>query len=177
LLDKPTEHCDCGSYAHVVPCPVRSNRVEFIDFCVLDLVAALNAASIRTTWSCCGHGVQPGAVALADGRYLTITDSREGFEKANTAGILEKKEAPKKKEPTEEKEPIDTDPNAWYIAAQEMDMIHNVPHKMRCQSGVPFLMGFDMEGIDEARQDYDIVPEWTERRQTRLGAYLQKEMK
>lgn len=43
-----------------------------IDRCIAPLVLALNAAGTRTIASCCGHGKQPGAIALADGREIRI---------------------------------------------------------------------------------------------------------
>lgn len=39
---------------------------------VVTIVAALNSGGVRTVASCSGHGVRPGAVALADGRELII---------------------------------------------------------------------------------------------------------
>lgn len=39
---------------------------------VATIVAALNSGGVRTVASCSGHGVRPGAVALADGRELVI---------------------------------------------------------------------------------------------------------
>jgi len=46
--------------------PTRAYRVAHIDFCVADIVAALNAANIRTVASCCGHGKMDGNVLLED---------------------------------------------------------------------------------------------------------------
>lgn len=49
------------------------------DPCLAPLVKALNDAGIATVASCCGHGRQPGTVALADGRELVIAaDYDEG---------------------------------------------------------------------------------------------------
>ena len=74
----------CGSaetYAAQVMTLVPTGRAEIkrkpIDPCVAPLVAALNAAGIHTVASCCGHGVMPGSVALADGRELLIVGSTE----------------------------------------------------------------------------------------------------
>lgn len=47
-------------------------RDREIDFCIYPLVRALNEAGIETVASCCGHGVRPGNIALADGRELII---------------------------------------------------------------------------------------------------------
>jgi hypothetical protein len=63
--------CGCGGYAHQVPMAIRGRRVD-IDFCIADIVAALNAANIVTRASCCGHGTQDGSVLLDDGRDILI---------------------------------------------------------------------------------------------------------
>lgn len=47
------------------------------DPCIADLVAALNTGGLRTVASCCGHGRQPGNIALADGRELVLTTREE----------------------------------------------------------------------------------------------------
>jgi hypothetical protein len=44
------------------------------DPCLEPLIRALNAAGLATIASCCGHGRLPATVALADGRYVTVTD-------------------------------------------------------------------------------------------------------
>ncbi len=80
MLPKPKKHCACGSYEHVVPMACRNHRVEYVDYCVAQVVAALNAANVPTTWSCCGHGETDGVVALDDGRYLVIMKDRKRFE-------------------------------------------------------------------------------------------------
>jgi hypothetical protein len=53
--------------------PLRG-RVQGIDYCISDVVAALNAANIQTMASCCGHGKMPGNIALEDGRVLTVAN-------------------------------------------------------------------------------------------------------
>ncbi len=81
----PVEEKDCKrcdgpggevTYANQVPMPIR-RRVEGIDWCIARLVAALNAAGIRTTASCCGHEVSPGMVLLDDDRVIAVFESRE----------------------------------------------------------------------------------------------------
>ena len=47
-------------------------RVVSIDYCIHPIVAALNAAYIRTTASCCGHGASDGLIMLEDGRELIL---------------------------------------------------------------------------------------------------------
>lgn len=68
----PSRCCDFGSYECQVPMPLNG-RIQGIDFCISDIVAALNAANIKTVASCCGHGSIPGDVALEDGRRISIT--------------------------------------------------------------------------------------------------------
>ena len=63
--------CEMGTYKHQIPMPIRGRRQD-IDYCIADLVAALNAANILTVASCCGHGKQPALIMLDDGRVITI---------------------------------------------------------------------------------------------------------
>ena len=49
-----------------------NGRVQCIDFCIHQIVAALNAGGIRTVGSCCGHGKMKGNIILGDGRVLLI---------------------------------------------------------------------------------------------------------
>jgi hypothetical protein len=51
--------------------PIRGRRQD-IDFCIADIIAALNAANIPTVASCCGHG-DVGIINLEDGREISIT--------------------------------------------------------------------------------------------------------
>lgn len=48
-----------------------------IDECLKPLIEALNNAGVKTIASCCGHGKQPGNIALADGRELIIAPDYE----------------------------------------------------------------------------------------------------
>ncbi len=70
-IKKPFECCPVGSYECTVPMPINGRRRD-IDYCVVDIVAALNAANIITVTSCCGHGVNLGNIALEDGRKIVI---------------------------------------------------------------------------------------------------------
>lgn len=66
---------DCGgekTYANQAKMALNG-RVVCIDWCIHHIIAALNAAGVRTLASCCGHGAQPGRIDLEDGRTLTIT--------------------------------------------------------------------------------------------------------
>ena len=49
-----------------------NGRLQSIDYCIADLVAALNAANIRTVASCCGHGKIPASIVIEDGREISI---------------------------------------------------------------------------------------------------------
>ena len=70
-MKKPTKCCKLGEYSCQIPMPLQGRRQD-IDFCVADIVAALNAANISTVASCCGHGDQDGDIRLEDGRILKI---------------------------------------------------------------------------------------------------------
>ncbi len=69
MMLKPKHCCECGTYEHAVPMAIHG-RVRDIDYCVADIVAALNASGIATDASCCGHGEQESSIILADGRHL-----------------------------------------------------------------------------------------------------------
>ena len=61
-----------GEYKCQIPMPVRGRMVD-VDWCIADIVAALNAANITTVMSCCGHGDESIArIDLEDGRVLKI---------------------------------------------------------------------------------------------------------
>jgi hypothetical protein len=78
---RPKKCSDCGSYECVIPMPIK-NRLEGIDYCIADIVAALNAANITTVASCCGHGKQLGDIMLEDGRVLKIVNGVRPWERA-----------------------------------------------------------------------------------------------
>jgi len=62
-----------GEYACQVPMPLNG-RLQSVDWCIADIVAALNAAGIDTVASCCGHGDESIArIDLSDGRVLHVT--------------------------------------------------------------------------------------------------------
>lgn len=64
----------CGSektYANQACLPI-SGKVRGIDWCIHQIVAALNAGGVETVASCCGHGTQDGRIDLADGRVLIL---------------------------------------------------------------------------------------------------------
>jgi len=53
-------------------CMPINGRVQCIDWCIHQIVAALNAGGIETVASCCGHFGQDGRIDLTDGRVLII---------------------------------------------------------------------------------------------------------
>lgn len=71
MLGKPKQCTPVGEYRCQVPMPLNG-RVQGIDICIADIVAALNAANIPTVASCCGHGSGPAVISLADGREICI---------------------------------------------------------------------------------------------------------
>ena len=53
--------------------PIHANgSVRDVDRCIAAIVIALNQNGIATIACCCGHGVRPGNIALADGRELIV---------------------------------------------------------------------------------------------------------
>ncbi len=68
-------HCDgqggSKTFANQACMPING-RVQCIDWCIHQIVAALNAGGVATVASCCGHELIPGRIDLADGRVLTI---------------------------------------------------------------------------------------------------------
>ena len=78
------EFCDSPggkkTYKHQV-CMQLHGRVRCIDHCIAQIVAALNAGGVETVGSCCGHGLAPGRIDLADGRLLTITEGSVAHER------------------------------------------------------------------------------------------------
>ena len=68
---KPNECCDVGTHRHQIPMPIMG-RLRGVEYCIADIVAALNAAGIETLASCCGHDEGDGIISLEDGRELTI---------------------------------------------------------------------------------------------------------
>ena len=69
------EKCDqCGgekTYANQVCMPLNG-KVRCIDWCIHQIVAALNAGGVETVACCCGHNQIKGRIDLADGRILWI---------------------------------------------------------------------------------------------------------
>lgn len=70
-MNRPEECCGFGEYSCQIQMPLNG-RTQGIDFCIADLVAALNASNLRTVASCCGHGKIDGSIVLEDGRELVI---------------------------------------------------------------------------------------------------------
>ena len=76
-------HCDSpggeATFKHQACMPI-GGRVECIDFCIHQIVAALNAGGVRTIASCCGHGKMKGNILLEDGRVLIIQKKPENMD-------------------------------------------------------------------------------------------------
>ena len=72
-MEKPKNCCEIGEYKCQVPMPLNGRRQD-IDFCIADIVAALNAANITTGASCCGHGKVDAIILLDDGRHITVSN-------------------------------------------------------------------------------------------------------
>lgn len=79
---RPKACCPVGSYGCQVPMPLNG-RLQSIDYCIADVVAALNAANIQTAASCCGHGAAAGSILLADGRELQVKNGVRPWERAD----------------------------------------------------------------------------------------------
>lgn len=67
-------------YSESRPCKKCGKIVgdDGIDPCLASLIAALNAAGLKTTSSCCGHGYRPGRVTLVDGREIIHENTGRG---------------------------------------------------------------------------------------------------
>ena len=78
-MKKPKKCCDCGTYEHCIPMPIKG-RVQGIDLCIANIVAALNAANITTVNSCCGHGEVAPSIILDDDRFIIIL-TRDEYQK------------------------------------------------------------------------------------------------
>lgn len=80
---RPKACCGIGTYGCQVPMPING-RTQGIDYCIADIVAALNAANVRTVMSCCGHGNEAAAVInLADGRELRLSGHTRHWERTS----------------------------------------------------------------------------------------------
>jgi len=75
MIRKPDKCCDFGTYECTVPMPLNG-RLQEVDICIAKIVAALNAANIRTVASCCGHGKIPASIVLEDGREIIIKERK-----------------------------------------------------------------------------------------------------
>ena len=81
---KKIQCCDFGEFKCQVPMPIKG-KVQYIDICIADIVAALNAANITTLASCCGHNKIDGNITLEDGRLITITYTEEWYQNNKNA--------------------------------------------------------------------------------------------
>ena len=69
------DYCDspggAKTYANQACLPIKG-RVRCIDWCIHQIVAALNAGGVETVACCCGHGQCDGRIDLEDGRVLIV---------------------------------------------------------------------------------------------------------
>lgn len=56
-------------------CMPLNGKVQCVDWCIHQIIAALNAGGVRTVASCCGHGKADGNIVLEDGRVLIIKNT------------------------------------------------------------------------------------------------------
>jgi hypothetical protein len=62
----------CKQGIEAIQVKLADGKYHPVDPCIASLVQALNDAGIKTRASCCGHGKQPGNIALEDGREILI---------------------------------------------------------------------------------------------------------
>jgi len=58
-------------------------KLVSIDRCIAPIVKALNDVGMTTVASCCGHGKQPGTIALVNGREIMIFANYEDARRVN----------------------------------------------------------------------------------------------
>ena len=96
----PCDRCDSPggkkTFENQVCMPING-KVQCIDWCIHQIVAALNAGGVRTVASCCGHGKMDGNIILEDGRVLIIRKMKADLkaEEASAETTLDKSEASK----------------------------------------------------------------------------------
>lgn len=65
------DRCHLDREAKMATVTINGKAVS-CDPCIVGVVRALNEAGLETVASCCGHGLRPGNIALADGREIVI---------------------------------------------------------------------------------------------------------
>ena len=94
----PCDRCDSPggkkTFENQVCMPING-KVQCIDWCIHQIVAALNAGGVRTVASCCGHDKMDGNIILEDGRVLIIRNMKADLkaEEARAETTLDKSEA------------------------------------------------------------------------------------
>lgn len=80
MTSETCNRCDSAggkvTYANQVCMPL-DGKVRCIDWCIHQIVAALNAGGVPTVACCCGHGEHDGRIDLEDGRVLLITRGQQ----------------------------------------------------------------------------------------------------
>jgi len=95
-----------------------NGKVVAIDHCISRIVAALNAANIRTIASCCGHQKTYGDIMLKDGRVLIVLprapNGREEWKEVLEGSLLNQSDNPESNERIRQQVPIrDFRPSKW----------------------------------------------------------------
>lgn len=70
-------------------CMPINGKVQCVDWCIHQIVAALNAGGVGTIASCCGHKTMPGRIDLEDGRVLCILNSADEWEKYESGWTID----------------------------------------------------------------------------------------
>lgn len=66
-----------------------NGKVACIDWCIHQIVAALNAGGVTTVACCCGHQIIPGRIDLADGRVLVVYPDADSMPAPTTPEAME----------------------------------------------------------------------------------------
>ena len=74
--------CDQGDIKKIQFQPGSEKIIE-VDECIAPIIWALNRTGIDTVASCCGHGQQPGSIALKDGREIRLMSTFEDARKVD----------------------------------------------------------------------------------------------
>ena len=66
VQEQPTECCGFGEYTCQVPTSLKDSkgRTIHVDKCLKEAIEALNAAGLKTTACCCGHGIVNPHIAI-----------------------------------------------------------------------------------------------------------------
>lgn len=71
LDTKNRKCCDFGEHKCDIPISIKGS-LKYVDYCISDIVSALNVNGLTTVASCCGHKKIDAVISLKDGRELII---------------------------------------------------------------------------------------------------------